>query len=278
MVRPKLILDTNVCGKLLTPAYSGDLERIKARITRKYQVVVSPQTFIELLDALKGGDGTHFGSDRERIRFMAGGGNPTFLSLPGTFAFLKVLGVKATVTRLSPKDFERWFISVIRAKTRRDLFEGAVRHRLGDRKLHGFSPDELLKQQSEGKTEHKCRLERIRELGNPPIPGSVWASGLATAGGYHLTSKQGDLLVDRLSAADEYDQTLCRIASGGGYNFERHGGDWMDWQQLFYLCDPAIHLLTDDDDIRVRVGNSPQRGQILVLRGFLQAHGFAPQH
>lgn len=94
MVRPKLILDTNVCGKLLTPAYSVDLGRIKARINRIYRVVISPETFIELLEAIRGGDGSHFEADRDRLRLMSGGGTPIFLRFPGAFAVWKILSLE----------------------------------------------------------------------------------------------------------------------------------------------------------------------------------------
>src|SRR5579872_3678609 len=105
MIRPKLILDTNVCGKLLTPAYKDDLERIKARITRTYRIVVSPETFIELLETISGGDGSHFEADRDRLRLMSGGGKPIFLRFPGAFVVWKVLGLESTVTKFDPKDF-----------------------------------------------------------------------------------------------------------------------------------------------------------------------------
>ena len=76
--KKKIILDTNVCGKLLTAAYRDDVERIKRRLSQTFRIVVSAGTFIELLDAIRGGDGTHFESDKERLRLMSGDGKPIF--------------------------------------------------------------------------------------------------------------------------------------------------------------------------------------------------------
>src|SRR5258708_39661213 len=106
---PKLILDTNVCGKLLTPAYGSDVEQIRTRINRNFRVVVSPQTFIELLDAMKDGDETYFDDHKQRLRLMVGTRTPEFLPFPGTFALGKVLGLESVAPRsLGPTQFRQW--------------------------------------------------------------------------------------------------------------------------------------------------------------------------
>jgi hypothetical protein len=77
----------------------------------------------------------------------------------------------------------------------------------------------------------------------------------------------------------QYSKELCEIVMGGQpYNFEKHRGDWIDLQQLHYLCDPSIHLLTDDGALRNRVKNSSQGDRVLDFRGFLKKHGLTPRH
>lgn len=107
MPSPELILDTNVCGKLLTPPYSTEIAQIKKRINQEFRVAVSPETLLELLDAMKGGDGSHFEADKQRIRLMMGTREPKFLLFPGAFVLKKVLGLKSAVTRFGPGDFNR---------------------------------------------------------------------------------------------------------------------------------------------------------------------------
>src|ERR1035441_8738797 len=89
----KLIFDTNVCGTLLTPAYEDDLADIKARISRRFKIVISPQTLVELLDALTKSDSSHFELHKDRLRLMAGGGRPVFLMFPAAI-FLLLLVVR----------------------------------------------------------------------------------------------------------------------------------------------------------------------------------------
>jgi hypothetical protein len=52
----------------------------------------------------------------------------------------------------------------------------------------------------------------------------------------------------------------------------------MDWQQLFYLSDPDIFLLTDDQNLQRRVGKSNQKDRVVDLREFLKQQGLTPRH
>src|ERR1039457_5262793 len=92
MPKPKLILDTNVAQTLLQPNYQADLNRIVGRISSRFQVVVSPQTYLELLNSVCGGDEAHFEDHRNRLRLTVGRGNPEFLPFPVAVAVFKEVG------------------------------------------------------------------------------------------------------------------------------------------------------------------------------------------
>jgi hypothetical protein len=100
----KVVLDTNVCGKLLTPAYCDDVADIKARISRTFKLAISPQTFLELLDALTKSDSAHFESHRARLRLMAGGGKPVFLRFPAAFALKTAAGISRSPAPGAPRE------------------------------------------------------------------------------------------------------------------------------------------------------------------------------
>lgn len=279
---PKLILDTNVCGKLLTPSYSGDLEGIKRRLSRNFRVVISFVTFIELLDAIKGGDGTHIEFDKQRLRLMVGGGRATFLRLPGAFALSKVLGIKPadlpSVSKLGPADFEKWFRLVLAAEDRDEL-RGSVQHPLEQRRVaSAFDPTNITHELQAAKAAHRKLLEDVRDGKRPTPSADVFAAGIALALGLRIQPSQATLLANRLDAAYQYRKAICAVVANGSYNFEKHDGDWNDYQQLFYLCDPQMHLLTDDGGILKRVGRSAQKDRILLLRDFLRSLGFTPRH
>jgi hypothetical protein len=277
---PKLILDTNVCGKLLSPAYLGDVERIKRQFSRNFRIVVSPQSFLELLNCIRGGDGTHFSADKDRLRLLVGGGKMDFLPFPVAFALKTVLGVADRSPKFfGPSHFRLWFRVVIHAKDRAELVNDDVRLP-GDtqRQRRGFKLEESNRQHEDGISQHRVQIEKA--IGGKGIlpPPDLWAAGLADSLGHKLAPQQATLLGTRLDAAYRYAKELCSIVANGLYNFDKHRGDWIDWQQLFYLCDPSIFLLTDDKGLWNRVGSSSQGAQILDLRNFLKSHGFAVRH
>jgi len=273
----ELILDTNVCGKLLTSDYRGDLEEIRRRLNRNFRLVVSAETFIELLDAIKGGDGTHFESDKQRLRLMAGGGKPRFLGLPGAFALRKALGISPanipSVSKFGPAYFEKVFHLTLRAESRNELLQTGVHRPLEPRRIAWvFDPAIITRQQRAAYDAHRKILER------PTLSPDAWAVGIALALGRKIQPKQAAILANRLDAAYHYRKALCAVVATGSYNFEKHHGDWNDYHQLFYLCNPNISLLTDDADLRKRVGESSQRDRVLDLRDFLKGQGFKPRH
>jgi hypothetical protein len=270
----KLVLDTNVCGKLLTPAHCYDVAAIKARISRKFKLVISPLTFVELLDALTKSDSAHFESHKERLRLMAGGGKPVFLRFPVAFALRTILGLGSPATKFGPVDFENWFRIVLRARSRDDLIQGNIRHPLDSRKTYGLNPAEISRQQNEGKAKHRRRLRVLQNRPSPIPPGPQWAASLARDLRRNLTEEEAIRFHHGLDAAYEYDKELRRIAAHKTYNFDKHDGDWIDYHQLFYLCDPDILLVTDDSNLLKRIGRSSQKDRILLLKDFLLALGF----
>ena len=272
----KLIFDTNVCGTLLTPAYEDDLADIKARISRRFKIVISPQTLVELLDALTKSDSSHFELHKDRLRLMAGGGRPVFLMFPAAFALKRILGLNSPAVKFGPADFEQWFRIVLRAKSRDEMLQGFVTDPRGDpSQTYGLNPEEISRQQKVGKAEHKKRLQLLQASKHPMPSGIEWAKRLALDLGHRIAKEQASRLYQGLDAAYRYDKELCRIASRPNYNFDKHDGDWIDYHQLFYLCDPQLCLLTDDKGLVRRVGDSPQKDRILVMREYLTVFGFS---
>ena len=58
---------------------------------------------------------------------------------------------------------------------------------------------------------------------------------------------------------------------GQGYDFHAHATDWGDATQLFYLCDPQMHILTMDENCRNHTAGSSQSGRILLWREFVRS-------
>lgn len=276
---PKLILDTNLPSKLNSPAYRGDAGRIMSTITSLFKIVASPQTFYELLDTIQGGDGAHFESDKSLFKCMVGPGSVSFLRLPGAFALHKLLGLDAPVTKFGPADFRKCLRVLLHAKSCEDLFQGNVRTPDSSRRrLAGFQPAVVRQQHIDGQRQHQEYLEAIRDGRAILQQPAQWGGEYAAMLGQRITEEQALRFASGLDAVYTYTKALCNLVADGPYNFDKHRGDWIDLQQLHYLCDPDICLLTDDRGLRKRVERSSQGARVLDFREFLVKHGLSPRH
>jgi len=61
-----------------------------------------------------------------------------------------------------------------------------------------------------------------------------------------------------LVAAYQYATWIRRELKNPHYQPSHETSAWTDYQQLFYLCDPTVHILYVDGDFTVRTGNSSQ--------------------
>ncbi len=274
MQHPKIFLDTNVSWKLNDPAYRGDVERIMSVIATEFKIVVSAQTFYELLDAIQGGGGSDFQSDRELFKWMLG---REFLRLPGAFA-LRRLGLESPFTKFGPADFRDCLDTIVRARSREQLFSGGVQAlRRGKWRCVGMLPVVIRQQHRLGQKQHREWLEAVRDGKATLLPDEQWAVEYGKMLGQNLTEEQAQRFALGLDAVYSYGKVLCDLVANGSYNFEKHKGDWIDLQQLHYLCDPDIHLLTDDRRLRKRVEKCSQGARVLDFREFLTNHGFTPR-
>lgn len=267
MSNQRLILDTNICDRLRDPAWV----HIRKRINRDFRIVVSPNTFAELLHSIKGAQtDEHFEIRKERIRVMTGNRRPVFLDFPAQFVLRSALGmdegpVNPPLGALGPKDFSLWHRVVMKAKSRADLQNADVVLPLHRERL-GFDVDLVDKYQKAGKNFHRLSLERIRDgkstLGSPV----GWAAMIAHQMNRRLTLEKAVQFASALDGAYEYEKALCGAVRGSNYNFEKHDGDWIDMQQLFYLADPNVWFLTEDENIRQRCRMSDKSKRILLLK------------
>ncbi len=121
-------------------------------------------------------------------------------------------------------------------------------------------------------------MEQIRDGTVTLQPAEVWAAAIASMLSHKLNHQQSIVLAGGLDAAYEYQHELCAIVLNGAYNLEKQRGDWIDWQELFYLCDPNLFLLTGDGQMQRRIATSPQGSRVRDLRDLLKQLGFTPRH
>src|SRR5579862_1590171 len=191
ITKPRLFFDTNVCSHLLEEPYIGHYSAISEAIEQKYQMAVSPETFIELVVGLHDREGSHFHEDLAKIRVMAGTGRPVFLPFCGEFSLGKTLGIKRFAA-LRPVVFEKWYRLVTSTHTRAELF-GMWRQEF------------VVEQHREGIDSYREWLKECATGGYSEFPPPErWAMNYAKSLGCDLTPEQAAKLGSKLSAAYEF--------------------------------------------------------------------------
>lgn len=268
ITRPRIFFDTNVASKLLADPYLARLSDIRHEIERRYRVVFSPETFIELMDTLKGGDGSFFEADRRRLRITAGRRAAVqFMHLPGEFALQRSLGTQRPAA-FGPADFKRWYNVIQSAGNRSQLFERGVPRR---EYVMVFDPSVIEVQQEAGKTTYREWLQKAVTGTYAFSPPGGWALNFARDLGCEITLEQAAKLAEDLSAAYEFRKyDFNAAAQNRTYRWEKRGSDWVDGQQLIYLCDPSAHFLTDEAKIKTKCAASPQSKRVLLLSEFIR--------
>lgn len=271
-MRHSIFLDTNVCSLLVREEYKSIRPRVTHFLEERFDICISAFTYSELLRGIIDGSEEYFEINRDRLRVMAGSSSKKFLPFGLTFAVERVLGITPTATALTPDEWAKSFRVAMLARSQKSLVNGTVRIPPFD-KTDGFDPDLIRDPLLEGPHHDMRRLEQIRNLKRDLPSREAWASEVAGDLEIDLSISEASLLGGALDAAYEYERTLWKHARNGTYNFANHLGDWIDQQQLYYLCDPNLYFLTDDTKIRERCIASTQAARILNLGEILKAIG-----
>jgi hypothetical protein len=98
-----------------------------------------------------------------------------------------------------------------------------------------------------------------------------WAIQFAEMSDIQISEEQGALLAEGLSALYVYEKAVFEMARANPtLNVEKRDSDWIDAQQLAYLSEPDMHLLTDDAKLKQRASASKQSDRILFLTDLIR--------
>jgi hypothetical protein len=101
----------------------------------------------------------------------------------------------------------------------------------------------------------------------PPEP---WAVSFAKDFQVELTPPQASKLAADLDAAHCYRRSVFEmVKQAKTYNREKRAGDWVDGQQLMYLSDPTVHIVTHDAALKHHCKGSSQANRVFALDEFV---------
>jgi hypothetical protein len=169
---------------------------------------------------------------------------------------------------------EEWALAVlkavIRAPSKAQLKAGIPLS--GSKKWkRTFDLDHFDQHEDRPQQEHAELLQGIRDGTIIMSEPKQWAAWILHQYDKPPYTAECETLALALDAAYQFSLALSKMANDQGYNFKRHSSDWGDLGQLFYLCDPSMHLLTADADFRNRTKGSSQSDRILLYSEFVRS-------
>ncbi len=266
MRRPKLFLDSSICidaAKEIVPP--DKWAQVWRYLSKSYRYLISPLTLAELLVGIGRGKTEYFDTNRKALRILRSTlKRKRFLRLPGHFVRETLFGDSSRKPRFEPEDFTRWMEIVLRAPDKAALESGRVNLPYQFRQTFGFDFGHIDQELQKGKDEHAHLLQHLREgkLVRPSV--NVWAAAVLDRLNVQQNSTNNSKLFNQLDAAFHFDQSLWKLAETSSYDFAKHETDWLDRQQLYYLCDQEIYFATGDDQLRERTAGSEQAKRILT--------------
>jgi hypothetical protein len=187
------------------------------------------------------------------------------LELPGQFLLKTVLGIRQARPDFEPPKLLKWLRVAILARERRELTEGLVLPGHTGIVWNGLDISMIDAQLQEGKEDHAKRLQTARDTRAPDLTPQEWAAGMLRFVKEEPTEDRCNRLADAAKAAYTLDCALWNLARTSSYDFAQHDSDWIDRQQLDYLSDPRMVMITNERRLPARIVGSGQEDRVVRL-------------
>jgi hypothetical protein len=264
MSRGKLFVETSVACKVGTRALQDtDWRALVQDLRRDFDFVVSPLSFVEVLNSLARGSEQSILPNRRRLEALSPVDplNPTFLEMPGQFLLREVLGCPAVlVDTYQPQQMAEAMVAVLM-------------HNSVTPELRAWLA-EIKSNHHSGTSDHVAKHDLMRTVGQTMPDRELWLRAILTHLGILLPSEDElRKLGEALDAAYQYSARLRRQLENPSYTPSSERSAWVDNQQLFYLCDPTVHILYLDGDFTQRTSGSNQQSRLLRLSDVIAQAG-----
>jgi hypothetical protein len=259
MFTPKLFVETSVALKVGTVHLpEQDWIALVHYLSRKFQFVVSPNSFFEVINRLARGHEACFPQNLRGLRALSPVEpfNPRFLAMPGQFALKTLLDLPSRTETYTPDQLEGTMAQILLQTTITPALQAWLA--------------ETSSQIRAGKDSFVQVYEHVPGTTSIKPDRSLWAREHLIQLGLEPTDTQIEKFGAGLDLAFGYHAAVHKQTANPSYSPARDASSWLDEQQLFYLCDPGVHMLYLDSDFVTRIPETMQTAQLLNLRDLIQ--------
>jgi hypothetical protein len=258
--RNKLIVESSVACKVGTPILPlPDWTAVVQHLAPQFDFVVSPLSFLEVLNSLACGEEKYVIPNLKRLEALSPTAplSPVFLEMPGQFILREVLARGPLVKDTYQPEEMAEAMAVV------------LRHKSVSTELRDWLAEIKSNHQS-GTTNYVDSHDEMRKVGQVVPSRELWLKAkLRHLGVLQLSDDEVQKLSVALDAAYEYAAWLRNELKNPSYLPSKEKSAWVDYQQLFYLCDPAVHILYVDSDFTQRSGGSSQKSRLIKFADVL---------
>jgi hypothetical protein len=235
-----------------------DWNALLTRMSGVYEYRVSLNTFLELLNALEGGDESHFEHNRKRLLVLTDPGCK-FLPLTPDFIRQSVLGLPLERQEFSPRMLQEQWLPVLKASRNRDELVKSI-------------PLQVIRSEIEGGKKLWAEVLQLATDSSEKMPSKD------TYAKFHLRYfAHADITTENIKkVGDALDAAYCHLAyihhegTTSCYKFATYAQDRIDNQQLVYLADSECTFVTADQKLIAKLDQSTRRRQVRHFKEFCQ--------
>jgi hypothetical protein len=266
--KPNFFLDTSVCidvarAKAIS---ANDWSRTWGQCKAKLRYCISPVTAYELVAGLAESNEAHFIESREAISVLYPTGPKRFLDQLSVFVPNTVFGEARKPADSVDTNFDLWMKAILRSPDKATLQSGRLRVGLKGRTGFGLDLESIRKSIRDIQAGYARLFHSFRKSGVPDLTPDIWAKMVLKSLGKPFNSPNVTAVLERLDAAYQFDRYLWQFIRNPDYDFSKHRGEIVDAQQLYYLCQSNIYLVTNDARLKRAVSGSPQGRRVLTYQ------------
>jgi hypothetical protein len=259
--RPRFLFDVHIGSYVQNGTIArSDWELVRRYMARHARYAITSITLYELIAGIAHGSNAHFHHNREPLRILFEPAGRELLPLSGDFVRSMVFNLPIRAKAFQSKKLEKWVTVILKAQSKADLLGGRVKLK-GE--SYGSPLSSFATQIQRGKRLDAERFERLRKGQLRESTQETWCRELLKRMEVPPIAENIDKLKEPLDAAWCFERERYKLARDKGYNFERHGSDWLDGQLLYYLADAQMHVVSSDRRIKHLTRGSQQSRRIL---------------
>jgi hypothetical protein len=259
---PRIAYDTSICAAFERRGISAaDWALVRKYILKHYEYCMSPITLYELLVGLEHAQAQYFLKSQRAFKAFYPSHAKSFLQLPRYFVLEHIFGRHVEPPDHIATDLDRWCRAILKARRKSEIESGTVTLP-GYRGGFGLHLDKIVRQIKEKQEGYVDAFENLRSIDSGQYTPELWAESVLRMIDEEATPANIGKVIGAVDAPYLFGKELWSLLRSK-YDYAKHLSDLLDEQQLYYLADPTLLFICNDEKLRARVRKGRDSARIM---------------